>query len=407
MTNLARRLLALTATVAVLTGVTAAPAYAWDTVACDPAGVTSRDTQLAQQLNPQLTGQMKNRLTGYKISCARMVVDAVRARNLPLHAATIAVTTTIPETTIENVSYEYDHDSLGLFQQRASWGTREQRLNPAWATNAFLNKMLQLYPGGTWQNTAVGVVCQRVQVSAYPERYQPEAADGARIAAALWSRRGDSLSGDRHAEVVRKRDGILRASYNNGVNGDLTVRWGDPVQIGTGWNFADGAVYFADLSGDGYAEVIRKTDGDLYAYYNNGINSDLTVRWGDPVRIGNGWNYPDSAVYFADLTGDGYAEAIRKTDGDLYAYYNNGINSDLTVRWSGPVRIGNGWTDADSAVYFADLSGDGYAEVIRKENGNVFAYYNNGINGDLTVRWGEPVQIGTGWNDPDSALYFV
>jgi hypothetical protein len=59
-------------------------------------------------------------------------------------------------------------------------------------------------------------------------------------------------------------------------------------------------------------------------------------------------------------------------------------------------------------VYFADLSGDGYAEVIRKDaSGTLFAYYHNGINGDLTVRWGGPVQIGSGRNDPDSALYFA
>ncbi|MEV0902389.1 VCBS repeat-containing protein, partial [Actinoplanes sp. NPDC049802] len=313
MRTLTQRMLALATTVLVTTGVlasTSAPAHAWVTVPCDPAGVTSRDTALAGQLNPQLTGQMRNRLTGYKISCARMVVQAVRARGLPQHAATIAVTTTIPESTIENISYEYDHDSLGLFQQRASWGTREQRLNPAWATNAFLNKMIQLYPNGSWQNAAVGVVCQRVQVSAYPERYQPEAADGARIAAALWQRRGDSLSGDRHAEIVRKRDGNLYASYNNGINGDLTVRWGSPVQIGNGWNDPDNAVYFADISGDGHAEVIRKdTNGDLFAYYNNGINSDLTVRWGNPVRIGNGWNDANNAVYFADISGDGFGSA--------------------------------------------------------------------------------------------------
>ncbi|MEU8609843.1 VCBS repeat-containing protein [Actinoplanes sp. NPDC048791] len=410
MKTFTRRLSGLAATLLIATGVvavTATPALAWTTVACDPAGVTGRDNDLARQLNPQLTGQLRNKLTGYKISCARMVVEAVRARNLPLHAATIAVTTTIPESAIENISQEVDHDSLGLFQQRASWGTRAQRLNPTWATNAFLGKMLSLYPNGSWQNAVVGDVCQRVQVSAYPARYQPEAADGARIAAALWRTRGDSLSGDRHAEVISKDSGLLRARYNNGINGDLTVRWGDPVQIGSGWTGADGGVYFADLSGDGFAEVIRKSDGKLFAYYNNGINGDLTVRWGDPVQIGSGWTGADSAVYFADISGDGFAEVIRKDGGKLFAYYNNGINGDLTVRWGDPVQIGAGWTGADGGVYFADISGDGYAEVIRKSDGKLFAYYNNGINGDLTVRWGDPVQIGVGWTGADSAVYFA
>src|SRR5689334_553158 len=106
MRTFTRRLSGLAATLLIATGVvaiTATPALAWTTVACDPAGVTGRDNDLARQLNPQLTGQLRNKLTGYKISCARMVVEAVRARNLPLHAATIAVTTTIPESAIENI----------------------------------------------------------------------------------------------------------------------------------------------------------------------------------------------------------------------------------------------------------------------------------------------------------------
>src|SRR5690349_8701180 len=109
MRTFSRRVLALAATLFLSTGivtVASAPAYAWTTVPCDAAGVTSRDTALAAQLNPQLTGQMRNRLNGYKVSCARMVVEAVRARGLPVHAATIAVTTTIPESTIENISQE-------------------------------------------------------------------------------------------------------------------------------------------------------------------------------------------------------------------------------------------------------------------------------------------------------------
>jgi hypothetical protein len=80
---------------------------------------------------------------------------------------------------------------------------------------------------------------------------------------------------------------------------DLTVRWGNAVEIGSGWNGADGAVYFAGISGESFAEVIRKDNGTLSAYYNNGINGDLTVRWGNPVEIGSGWIGADSAVYFA------------------------------------------------------------------------------------------------------------
>ncbi|MFY1689429.1 hypothetical protein [Plantactinospora sp. WMMB782] len=159
----------------------------WATVACDPNGTTAADSAVATELNRQLTGRMAGAMTAYRVSCARMVVKAVRDRGLASRAAVIAITTTIVESTIQNISEEVDHDSLGLFQQRASWGTRAQRLNPGWATNAFLDKMLRVYPNNSWATAPIGEVCQAVQVSAYPSYYQPEAADAQRIVSALWS----------------------------------------------------------------------------------------------------------------------------------------------------------------------------------------------------------------------------
>src|SRR5690349_4826410 len=145
---------------------------AYQLAACDPNGTTSADAALATQLNSTLNAKMRGYMSAYRVSCARMVIKAVRDRGLAPRAAVIAIATTIVESSIQNISEEVDHDSLGLFQQRASWGTSAQRLNPTWATNAFLDKMIRLYPGDSWKTAPVGEVCQAVQVSAYPDRYQ-------------------------------------------------------------------------------------------------------------------------------------------------------------------------------------------------------------------------------------------
>jgi hypothetical protein len=155
-------------------------------IPCTKGGPSKEDTALAAKIKGKLRGSLRGHLTGSRICCARQVVNAVKARRLPKRAAVIAVTTTIVESTILNINKEYDHDSLGLFQQRGPWGSRTQRLNPAWATNAFLNAMLRKYPKGGWKTAPIGQVCQRVQVSAFPERYQPQAADATIIVNALW-----------------------------------------------------------------------------------------------------------------------------------------------------------------------------------------------------------------------------
>ncbi|MGC5009828.1 hypothetical protein ACLQ2R_03585 [Streptosporangium sp. DT93] len=150
---------------------------AYQLAACDPNGTTSADAALATQLNSTLTSKMRGYMNAYRVSCARMVIKAVHDRGLDARAATIAIATVIVETSVQNISEEVDHDSLGLFQQRASWGSSAQRLNPTWATNAFLNKMVSVYPNNSWKTAPIGQVCQKVQVSAYPDRYQVEAGD--------------------------------------------------------------------------------------------------------------------------------------------------------------------------------------------------------------------------------------
>ncbi|MGP3966070.1 hypothetical protein ACTWPT_60065, partial [Nonomuraea sp. 3N208] len=182
-----------------------APAHAADTVPCDRNGTTSADASMATQLNGQLPGNMRGSMTAYRVSCARVIIATVKSRGLPVRAAQIAITTTIVESTIRNLTYGAD-DSVGLFQQRPSqgWGTVEQILNPVYATNKFLSKMLQF----DWRNDPIGQICQQVQVSAFPGRYFDATADGVAIANAVWSMSepaelpGNSVTGDSYTDLL-------------------------------------------------------------------------------------------------------------------------------------------------------------------------------------------------------------
>lgn len=163
------------------------------TLPCRKGGPTAADKAVVKKIGPKLRGKLRGHLTADRICCARRIVAAVKARRLHRRAAVIAVTTTIVEASLLNVNYG-DRDSLGLFQQRASWGSRAQRLNPTWATNAFLGAMLKKFPNNSWMKTPIGKVCQAVQVSAFPGRYQPEVADARTIVIALWAA-GKTLAG--------------------------------------------------------------------------------------------------------------------------------------------------------------------------------------------------------------------
>jgi hypothetical protein len=64
-----------------------------------------------------------------------------------------------------------DRDSVGALQQRAGWGTREQRMNPEIAAIAFIrDAQKRVVPAHPEYKAAR--LAQAVQRSAYPTRYR-------------------------------------------------------------------------------------------------------------------------------------------------------------------------------------------------------------------------------------------
>ncbi|MEV4637539.1 VCBS repeat-containing protein [Actinoplanes sp. NPDC049548] len=159
---------------------------------CQPDGVSATDQAIAERVRPAMNGPRLGRsVDGYHISCARAIVGNVRARGLNQRAAVIAVTAAIAESTLHNYTVATDHDSLGLFQQRPSqgWGRPGELVDPRFATLAFLNAMIRKHPGNGWLAGDIGQICQRVQGSAFPLAYAPEAHDAQLIVAELWTQK--------------------------------------------------------------------------------------------------------------------------------------------------------------------------------------------------------------------------
>lgn len=157
---------------------------------CNPGGPTAADQALASSIRPWLTGTISYHSSDQlaeAVSCARVIVATVQANRMDRQAAVIALATTTVESSMRNVTYG-DRDSLGLYQQRPSqgWGSAAQVQDPVYATNAFLAAMRRNFPNDVWQTRQVGVVAQGVQISAFPDRYEPQAADAVQLVSRLW-----------------------------------------------------------------------------------------------------------------------------------------------------------------------------------------------------------------------------
>jgi hypothetical protein len=115
---------------------------------------------------------------------AKTIVDTAHEMKLPDKAAVVAVATSMQETNLYNLANTglpeseglpndgtgYDHDSVGLFQQRpaSGWGAVDELMDPATSAHKFLTALKQV---DGWESMPVTVAAQTVQGSAFPDAY--------------------------------------------------------------------------------------------------------------------------------------------------------------------------------------------------------------------------------------------
>ncbi|MEW2294516.1 FG-GAP-like repeat-containing protein [Streptomyces sp. NPDC006743] len=196
------------------------------------------------------------------------------------------------------------------------------------------------------------------------------------------------VDGDGKADLV-----VLR------TNGDVVVHrnQGDTFAPGKvmsgGWDrfvtWKDlGRLYFADVDGDGKADmIVHTTDGNIAVRTNHGTYWDQGKQWS------GGWDrFLDGSdlgrLYFADVDGDRKADLIvHTTDGNIAVRTNHGTYWDQGKQWSGGWDRFVTWKDL-GRLYFADVDGDGKADLIaHTTDGNIAVRTNHGTYWDQGKQW--------------------
>lgn len=110
-------------------------------------------------------------LSSEQLGNAATIVTTANRLRVPTRGWVIAVATAMQESSLHNVTHGdwAGPDSRGLFQQRAGWGTLQERLTPAIATELFLlggrNGQRGLTDIPNWQRMALADAAQAVQIS--------------------------------------------------------------------------------------------------------------------------------------------------------------------------------------------------------------------------------------------------
>ena len=116
-----------------------------------------------------LKGQYGGYNSAEQLSNAVKIYNAGRSMGATKNDQIAAIMTAMQESGLVNLDHG-DLDSVGLFQQRPSqgWGTKSQIMNPTYAAKKFFQTLFNIT---NRDKMSLGVVCQKVQRSAYPDAY--------------------------------------------------------------------------------------------------------------------------------------------------------------------------------------------------------------------------------------------
>ncbi|MCM0677294.1 M23 family metallopeptidase [Micromonospora phytophila] len=168
---------------------------------------------------------------------AARIIKVGQEMKVPPRGWVIAVATAMQESRLRNLANRTvaesgrlpnegvgaDHDSVGLFQQRAGWGSVSQRMTPEYAARKFYEKLVDV-PG--WERMPLTRAAQAVQISAFPDAYAKHEDVAAQIVNAL-------AGGAARTVLVGGKQACDRAA-----SGEIAASgWTAPVPGGVGSGF--------------------------------------------------------------------------------------------------------------------------------------------------------------------------
>jgi len=215
------------------------------------------------------------------------------------------------------------------------------------------------------------------------------------------------VTGDGRIDICGRGGAGIICSFGNG-NGTFGAA---QLVLSTGYTDAGGwnqpqygsTIMFADINGDGKADACGRGQGGVYCGLATGTGFATPTIVSTDFTDAGGWNqsqYYDS-MRMADVTGDGHVDICGRGQSGIYCAFGNGNGTFgaahlVTTDFSDAV----GWNlpQYGSTIMFADIDGDGKADVCARGAAGVFCALSTGTGFGPTFLASPDFTDAQGWN---------
>lgn len=158
-----------------------------------------------------------------QLANARIIAQVGRQLGASQRDILIGIMTAMQESGLRSLNYG-DRDSVGLFQQRAPWGSLQQRMDPAESARMFFQGghgagQPGLLAIGNRDGLSLSAAAQKVQRSAFPDAYAKHEQEAQQILGSLGELNSSQLTGLEDTGVPQQfgPDQVVQQ------NGDLNI----------------------------------------------------------------------------------------------------------------------------------------------------------------------------------------
>ena len=290
------------------------------------------------------------RWKGDQIGNASAIISAGKDADVNQRGQTIAVMTAMGESSLKTLDHgdKAGPDSRGLFQQRTSWGTYSQRMDPKASATLFYKALLRVED---WATLVPTIAAHRVQRNANPSHYEQFWDDASVVVASIT---GQSPAATQSAVAPACSDDTIDASWASGQDCDF-AKSRTPLNCGEALNeaarIARSSACANEVRGGTWRRRCLEFVGRAYGYASSGtptakahyrlLKAKGLVSTGKNIPAGAlvFFNSSDPAGHVAIYAGDGKAfsnDYIRPGCIDLTPMTQLGSGGRF-LGWSPPV----------------------------------------------------------------------